>query len=182
VFVKLSVCFRDWKMKYKLASNMKAAEYFSAYRPQEGDGGITVFNEIALKYKDKDVALRKLGLGTEIRRSSSKPPTTSGLSINTPIKGNELYTDFHVEFPRTVLHSIRSIGESEDSGSFANVYQSSVWTCGQNSYGELAHGDIGQRSSFARASFFDSKEVVSVVAGRSANFGHQISDSVVHRK
>jgi alpha-tubulin suppressor-like RCC1 family protein len=40
-----------------------------------------------------------------------------------------------------------------------------VWSCGQNSYGELGLGDVNQRRSFNRVSYFDNKGVVSVGAG-----------------
>ena len=40
-----------------------------------------------------------------------------------------------------------------------------VWTCGQNSYGELGHGDQGQRKVFTRAHFLEGKCVVSIGAG-----------------
>ena len=40
-----------------------------------------------------------------------------------------------------------------------------VWTCGQNSYGELAHGDTNNRKSHSQVHLLDSKEVVQVAAG-----------------
>ena len=40
-----------------------------------------------------------------------------------------------------------------------------VWTCGQNSYGELGHGDVIQRKSYSKVSFLEDKGVVSLGAG-----------------
>ena len=40
-----------------------------------------------------------------------------------------------------------------------------VWTCGQNSYGELGHGDVNLRRSFTRVSYFDSKHIGCIGAG-----------------
>lgn len=42
---------------------------------------------------------------------------------------------------------------------------SEVWSCGQNSYGELAHGDSTARSLFKRVDSFQGKNVVQVAAG-----------------
>lgn len=40
-----------------------------------------------------------------------------------------------------------------------------VYSCGQNEYGELGHGDTTQRASFARVQLFDDKDVISIGAG-----------------
>lgn len=40
-----------------------------------------------------------------------------------------------------------------------------VWSCGQNSYGELGLGDAAMRKSFAKVSCLDDKRVVSIGAG-----------------
>lgn len=40
-----------------------------------------------------------------------------------------------------------------------------VWSCGQNSYGELGLGDINTRKSFAKVSALDDKGIVSIGAG-----------------
>lgn len=42
---------------------------------------------------------------------------------------------------------------------------SAIWTCGQNSYGELGHGDVNLRRSFGKALFFDDKSIACVGAG-----------------
>jgi len=44
--------------------------------------------------------------------------------------------------------------------------QREVWTCGQNSYGELAHGDTSSRKIHTIIEFCASKEVVHVAAGK----------------
>jgi alpha-tubulin suppressor-like RCC1 family protein len=40
-----------------------------------------------------------------------------------------------------------------------------VWSCGQNSYGELGLSDVNQRRSFNKISYFDGKGVTSIGAG-----------------
>jgi hypothetical protein len=42
---------------------------------------------------------------------------------------------------------------------------SSVWSTGQNAYGELGHGDVNLRKSFSRVASFDDKCVISIGAG-----------------
>lgn len=44
-------------------------------------------------------------------------------------------------------------------------FQSSVWSCGQNSYSELGHSDIVTRKSFQRITCLDSKQIISLGAG-----------------
>lgn len=43
--------------------------------------------------------------------------------------------------------------------------KSYVWSCGQNSYGELGLGDVIMRKSFAKVSVLDDKSIVSIGAG-----------------
>ena len=43
--------------------------------------------------------------------------------------------------------------------------KSCVWSCGQNSYGELGHGDGVVRKSFTKIAFFEGRGVVSIGAG-----------------
>lgn len=43
--------------------------------------------------------------------------------------------------------------------------KSCVWSCGQNSYGELGHGDGIVRKSFTKIAFFEGRGVVSIGAG-----------------
>lgn len=74
---------------------------------------------------------------------------------------------------RTVAGSntgTKGLGEESDCGirgrasnSFSG--HSYVWTCGQNSYGELGHGDVGQRKVFTKAHSLEGKSVVSIGAG-----------------
>ncbi len=42
-----------------------------------------------------------------------------------------------------------------------------VWTCGQNSYGELGHGDTGTRKVHCLVETFKGKDVVDIAAGMS---------------
>lgn len=46
-----------------------------------------------------------------------------------------------------------------------SISQSYVWSCGQNSYGELGHEDINQRRSFSKVAFLEDKCIVSIGAG-----------------
>jgi hypothetical protein len=54
---------------------------------------------------------------------------------------------------------------SESDSIAASKLKTYVWSCGQNTYGELGHGDVVFRKSFAKISSMDSKQVVSVGAG-----------------
>ena len=48
---------------------------------------------------------------------------------------------------------------------FSKSSHREVWSCGQNSYGELAQGDTQNRKAHARVQFLDSKDVIQVAAG-----------------
>ena len=49
--------------------------------------------------------------------------------------------------------------------------QREVWTCGQNSYGELAHGDTSSRKIHTLTEFCGSEEVIHAAAGKSGTIG-----------
>jgi hypothetical protein len=51
------------------------------------------------------------------------------------------------------------------SDSCRSMSTTAIWTCGQNSYGELGHGDVNLRRSFAKSVFFDDKSISCVGAG-----------------
>ena len=68
------------------------------------------------------------------------------------------------------LHSREALGTAPRAGKRSPVPaaftgESYVWTCGQNSYGELGHGDASQRRVFSKTQFLDGKSVVSIGAG-----------------
>ena len=42
---------------------------------------------------------------------------------------------------------------------------SQVWTCGQNSYGELGHNDLNLRRAFSHVVYFEGKNITSLGAG-----------------
>lgn len=50
--------------------------------------------------------------------------------------------------------------------------QRQVWTCGQNSYGELGHDDTGTRKSYCLLRAFNGEEVIDVAAGELQVCGH----------
>lgn len=45
------------------------------------------------------------------------------------------------------------------------TWKSSVWSCGQNSYGELGLGDVNLRKNFAKVPSLEEKSIVSIGAG-----------------
>ena len=45
------------------------------------------------------------------------------------------------------------------------TWKSSVWSCGQNSYGELGLGDVNLRKNFTKVTSLDDKSVMSIGAG-----------------
>jgi len=61
--------------------------------------------------------------------------------------------------------SIRTLTKRSDGLDASAFVNSHVWTCGQNSYGELGHADVAQRKSFTKAQVLDGKSVVSIGAG-----------------
>lgn len=62
------------------------------------------------------------------------------------------------------LHAARPNGDL-GSGKAGPVHEQEVWTCGQNSYGELGHSDTGTRKVHCLVKTFADKEVVDVAAG-----------------
>lgn len=56
-------------------------------------------------------------------------------------------------------------GEEIPSSRSTNPSKSYVWSCGQNSYGELGHCDGSLRKTFSKINFLEGKGVVSVGAG-----------------
>lgn len=52
-------------------------------------------------------------------------------------------------------------------GKASIVHEREVWTCGQNSYGELGHSDTGTRMVHCPVKSFEGMEVVDVAAGES---------------
>jgi len=58
-----------------------------------------------------------------------------------------------------------SLGSKPLSNSSRCLSTTAIWTCGQNSYGELGHGDVNLRRSFAKCMYFDDKSVSCVGAG-----------------
>lgn len=63
------------------------------------------------------------------------------------------------------LHGTTSNGDSYLRGCSPS-YEREVWTCGQNSYGELGHSDTGTRKVHCLVKPFDGKEVVDIAAGK----------------
>ena len=59
----------------------------------------------------------------------------------------------------------KSFGEEIPSSRSTNSSKSYVWSCGQNSYGELGHCDGSLRKTFSKINFLEGKGVVSVGAG-----------------
>lgn len=51
-------------------------------------------------------------------------------------------------------------------GKIRLLQRQEVWTCGQNSYGELGHNDTGTRKVHCLVEAFEDKEVVDVAAGK----------------
>ncbi|KAK1945324.1 Ultraviolet-B receptor UVR8 [Phytophthora citrophthora] len=61
--------------------------------------------------------------------------------------------------PNSVHSTGNSVECTEDEG------DREVWSCGQNSYGELGHGDTASRKSFERIQSLQHKEIVQIGAG-----------------
>lgn len=52
-----------------------------------------------------------------------------------------------------------------DTDDISTKIKSYVWSCGQNTYGELGHGDVNFRKSFTKIASMDNKEIVNIGAG-----------------
>lgn len=65
------------------------------------------------------------------------------------------------------LRQLRAATASGDPrlGKASPLCQREVWTCGQNSYGELGHSDTGTRKVHCLVKTFEGKEVVDIAAG-----------------
>lgn len=62
------------------------------------------------------------------------------------------------------LHSTTSEGDPE-SANGSPTQEREVWTCGQNSYGELGHSDTRTRKVHCFVKPFEGREVVDIAAG-----------------
>lgn len=69
-----------------------------------------------------------------------------------------------------ILPFLRQLQTTTSSGDpclrgCSSAYEREVWTCGQNSYGELGHSDTGTRKVHCLVKPFEGKEVVDIAAG-----------------
>lgn len=62
------------------------------------------------------------------------------------------------------LHAATPKGSSMSTET-RHVQRRELWTCGQNSYGELGHNDTGTRKVFCLVKACEGKEVIDVAAG-----------------
>lgn len=62
------------------------------------------------------------------------------------------------------LHAATPKGSSRSTKT-RPVHKRELWTCGQNSYGELGHNDTGTRQVFCLVKACEGKEVIDVAAG-----------------
>uniref|UniRef100_H3HD12 RCC1-like domain-containing protein n=1 Tax=Phytophthora ramorum TaxID=164328 RepID=H3HD12_PHYRM len=70
--------------------------------------------------------------------------------------------------PSSSLPTANAGGFSNDASAFAgddDEGDREAWSCGQNSYGELGHGDTASRKSFERIESLQQKEIVQIGAG-----------------
>jgi hypothetical protein len=73
--------------------------------------------------------------------------------------------------PPAILPFLRQLTASDMNGGASSDLegpigqQREVWTCGQNSYGELAHGDTSSRKVHTLTEFCQNKEVIFACAG-----------------
>lgn len=70
-----------------------------------------------------------------------------------------------------LLRQLRAATPNGDlgSGKASQVHEQEVWTCGQNSYGELGHSDTGTRKVHCLVKTFAEREVIDVAAGERKN-------------
>lgn len=71
---------------------------------------------------------------------------------------------------QTILPFLRQLEGARSSGPSLMgrehpAHQREIWTCGQNSYGELGHNDTGTRKNHCLVKTFEGKDVVDIAAG-----------------
>eukprot|EP01041_Mallomonas_annulata_P001258 gene1258-2435_t len=80
-----------------------------------------------------------------IHKTSSPPPLTSTSNKNS--------------------NAMKSSATTTTATATSALCPSEIWTCGQNSYGELGHGDVTQRRSFSKVLCMEGRNVISIGAG-----------------
>lgn len=79
-----------------------------------------------------------------------------------------------------ILPFLRQLHAATPSGgpclrACSSFHEREVWTCGQNSYGELGHSDTGTRKTHCLVKPFEGREVVDVAAGKpSSEIHHRV--------
>lgn len=91
-------------------------------------------------------------------------------NISSSQKSSKLSTS-HLRVPRSMIRILGKNANRFDKllgNSFQNPQNSSkayVWSCGQNSYGELGLDDTSQRKNFSKLTLLEDKKIVGVGAG-----------------
>ena len=89
----------------------------------------------------------------------------NGLLNQSAVAAAALQNPAALRIGSTATGTSSSIGHNVLGGSRQPHVTSYVWSCGQNSYGELGLGDVVMRKSFTRVSDLDDKQIVSIGAG-----------------
>ena len=167
------------KQGKSLAINVTPADIYpvTSWRCSTGSDNFTekvipaVISECATSTKSHHVSLNYIPL------SQSNPlPYQSSEGVHFHRKTSDLLENLNVIPPEVVREVNDFCAMSKDSGDVhdcseltskttAGLSKTSVWTCGQNSYGELGHGDVSLRRSFSKSIFFDDKNILCVGAG-----------------
>ena len=103
---------------------------------------------------------------TKVERTSNQDCILESTPISTESSGCEtdgIKAGCILPFLRQ-LHTTTPNGDS-CSRRCSPVCEREVWTCGQNSYGELGHGDTGTRKVHCLVETFKGKEVLDIAAG-----------------
>lgn len=123
-----------------------------------------------------------------VHRAGANDPTSHALEIRRVEREIRDSIQSVLVLPKSVIAMLKSLGHSLSSQisspgkktllankskepanpvltSCSTISSSRVYSCGQNSYGELGLGDVTMRKSFTRISSLDEKGVVSIGAG-----------------
>ncbi|POM60097.1 hypothetical protein PHPALM_31087 [Phytophthora palmivora] len=80
-------------------------------------------------------------------------------SVPTRVSRGKPTNSIHIPHTGNVNNDASEFSGDDDDG------DREVWSCGQNSYGELGHGDTASRKSFERIESLQQKDIVQIGAG-----------------
>jgi alpha-tubulin suppressor-like RCC1 family protein len=142
----------DWTSNASVKLKPEIAVAPLANRVKPDDDWVPMDKESMAKFKEKRSAAT-----TEKVEDAIPPLRTSKLKpVLSPLNVESVLQQLQDAKPNGTLRA-------DMAGQFGDVPE--VWTCGQNSYGELAHLDTSTRKTFSFVECLKDKDVIHVAAG-----------------